>query len=116
MKERLQPCLCCLHGHAGFQTAEDLCPAEAIIVQSGELPAWQVVSHRDRYADLWGTARLDSVESCLAHTDNRQCSAVYHDLLAHDVGIRREPRTPISVTEHGQGMTALNEIIRCVED
>src|SRR5947209_5397291 len=70
-----------------------------------------MISHRYRYADLRRAPRLHSVKSRGTDADNGQRTAIDDDFLADNTRIRPKTSAPITMTEHGQRMPTLNEIV-----
>ena len=116
MEQRLQSGLRFLDGDAGLEAAEDFGPTEAVVIQTAEVGAGQIVLHGHGDANLRRAARLDAVESRGAYADDGQVAAVDHDLFAHDSRVRAEAGAPIAIAEDGERMAALNQVVGRGED
>ncbi len=118
MEERLQAGLRFFDGDARLEAAEGLRPTEAAVVEAAEpgVGARQIVVHRNGDADLRGEPRLDAVKAGLADADDGQWLAVHDDLLAQYIAVAAEARFPIAVTENGQRVAALDQVVGGVED
>src|SRR5688500_3511180 len=89
---------------AGLEPREEVDPV-AIATLEPAPDGDELLSHRDRHVDLGPDAERRAVETARGDADDRHRLAVHRDGLSDDRRIGAEPRLPIVVAEHGDGVT-----------
>ena len=87
-------------------------PTRAPIVRAHPRPLRQHDAlHQDRHADLRRLRRIEAAEFGGRHADDVHRVVVDEDFLPYDIRIAREAAHPVVVTEHDNGMAAVDAVI-----
>jgi hypothetical protein len=96
----------------GFKPAEDLDESPPPVPQLRKRCLRQEIVHRHGDANLRRITLMDAIEAGLAHADDGQRIAVYHNRLADHGRIAGEPRFPVRVAQNGERMAAFRHVVR----